>query len=72
LIFFSGLLYLENKNLFRIYFLRMYYFQFWIFIFGIKGIFGIFETMLGAGSKVLGAESICLAFFFYLLIFLNY
>jgi len=37
----------------------MHYFQFWIFISGIKDIFGIFEIMLGAGSKVLGAESIC-------------
>jgi len=37
----------------------MHYFQFWIFISGIKGIFGIFEIMLGADSKVLGAGSIC-------------
>jgi len=41
----------------------MHYFQFWIFIFRIKGIFGIFEIMLGAGSKVLGAGSICLILF---------
>jgi len=37
----------------------MHYFQFWNFISGIKGTFGIFEIMLGPGSKVLGAGSIC-------------
>jgi len=37
----------------------MHYFQFQIFISGIKGIFEIFKIMLGAGSKVLGAGSIC-------------
>jgi len=41
----------------------MHYFQFRIFISKIKGIFGIFEIMLGAGSKVLGAGSICLLLF---------
>jgi len=37
----------------------MHYFQFQIFISGINIIFGIFVIMLGAGSKVLGAGSIC-------------
>jgi len=40
----------------------MHYFQFRIFISRIKGIFGIFEIVLGAGSKVLGAGSNCLHF----------
>jgi len=38
----------------------MHYFQSRIFISRIKGIFGIFEIVLGAVSKVLGVGSNCL------------
>ena len=40
LIFVSGFLFSELNNHFWIYFFGIYYFQFWIFISRIKGIFG--------------------------------
>jgi len=63
LIFFSGFLYPKHKNLFRIYFSGIHYFQLWVFISEIND---IFEIMLGAGSKVLGAGT-----FAFLLLFLK-
>jgi len=39
LIFVSGFLFPKLNNYFGIYFSEIYYFQFWIFISGIKGIF---------------------------------
>ena len=47
--FVSGFLFPKLNNHFRIYFSRIYYFQFRIFISEIKGIFGIFKIVLGAG-----------------------
>jgi len=45
LIYFSG----TQKSFLDLFF-RMHYFQFQIFIFIIKGIFGIFEIKLGVGN----------------------